>query len=148
MNTVNDPFKAMVHEGRQLYHVSAEDRARAAASFSRDECNAALLVPNLQKTVVATVQRRLRHLDKIVVRLVFTDHGQDFLRWDLDSRGKVIGCAPFQAFTWVGLVVLQFRRLKAGDIVFYERRSQGGNVSGGSIRYPLEAVTFLDGGQA
>lgn len=148
MSASNNPFKAMLHEGQQLYHVSAEDRTHAARLFNRDECNAALLLPDLQKTVVAAVKRRISYLEKIAAQLEFEDHGQDFLRWDLDSKGKVIGCAPFQAFVWVGLVVLQFKKLKAGDVVFYERRGQDGCVTGSNIRYPLESVTFLKRTQA
>lgn len=141
MNT--NPFKAAIYDGTQLYHQTAEDRICAAASFDRAQCEAALQLPNLQKTVATAVQRRLRYLEKIAVRLEFEDHGQDFLDWDLDANGKVIGCGPFQAFAWVGGKVLGFAKLKAGDTLIYERRDKGGKYSGGSIRYPLKSVTFL-----
>ena len=143
MSTYFNPFKAGVYNGVQMYHQSADDRTRAVASFDRAECDAALQLPNLQKTVVAAVQRRLRYFEKVAAQLEFEDHGQDFLRWDLDAKGKVIGCGPFQASVWVGLNVMCFQKLKAGDTVFYERRDTGGKYHGSSINYPLKKVTFL-----
>lgn len=64
MSTDINPFRAGVYNGVQMYHQTAEDRVRAVADFSRAECEAALQVPNLQKTVVTAVKRRLRLLDK------------------------------------------------------------------------------------
>lgn len=143
-----NPFKAGIYSGTQLYHLSVEERIRVVKDFDRTACNAALLLPNLQKTVATAVQRRLRYLDKVAAILEFEDHGQDFLRWELDAKGRVIGCGPFQAFAWVGCQVLVFEKLKAGDILFYERRSKSGECSGGSIRYPLAKVTFTKGAKA
>lgn len=144
MNGVTNPFGAMVHEGQQLYHVSAEDRSRAAGRFSRDECNAALLMSGLQKTVIAAVQRRLRYLDKVVVRIHFEDHGQDFLRWEIDAKGKVIGCEPFQASYWCGLEVWQPSLLRAGDLVhFLDRDGQSRR-----IKYRLERADHIKKGCA
>lgn len=148
MTTDTNPFKAMVYDGVQMYHQCADDRVRAVASFGRAECDAALQLSNLQKTVVVAVQRRLRYFEKVAAQLEFEDHGQDFLRWDLDAKGKVIGCEPFQAFVWVGLNVMCFQKLKAGDTVFYERRDTGGKYRGSSINYPLKKVTFLKQGPA
>lgn len=68
MSTYFNPFKAGVYNGVQMYHQSADDRVRAAASFDRAECEAALQLPNLQKTVVTAVQRRLRFLGKPAAR--------------------------------------------------------------------------------
>lgn len=144
MNTAANPFEAMVHEGQQLYHVSAEDRSRAASRFSRDQCNAALQLTGLQKTVIAAVQRRLRYLDKVVVRIYFEDHGQDFLRWEIDAKGKVIGCEPFQASHWCGLEVWQPSLLRAGDLVhFFDGDGQSRH-----IKYRLERVDHIKKGCA
>lgn len=144
MNGATNPFGAMVHEGQQLYHVSAEDRSRAASRFSRDQCNAALQLTGLQKTVIAAVQRRLRYLDKVVVRIHFEDHGQDFLRWEIDAKGTVIGCEPFQAAHWCGLEVRQPTQLRAGDFVhFFDGDGQSRH-----IKYRLERVDHIKEGCA
>lgn len=139
-----NPFKAGVHSGVQTYHCVAEDRIRVAAWFNRAECEAALMLPGLQKTVAAAVQRRLRHFDKVATVLHFTDHGQDFLRWELDAEGKVIGCEPFQGRVWKGKYVMGHDRLRAGDTVHY--RSMGESTSASNIRYPLERVERVKGG--
>ena len=144
MSIDTNPFKAAVYNGVQMYHQTAEDRVRAVTDFSRSDCEAALQVPHLQKTVVAAVQRRLRYFGKVAARLEFEDHGQDFLTWDLDAKGKVIGCEPFQASVWLGLNVMCFQKLKAGNTVFYEHRDTAGKCYGSSINYPLKKVTFIE----
>lgn len=141
---MGNPFKAAIYNGQQLYHLSAEDRARAVTWFDRAQCDAALKLQGLQKSVEAAVKRRLRHFDKVATVLHFTDHGQDFLRWELDVNGKVIGCEPFQGFFWKGKQVMFPDRLRAGDTVYY--RSKGESTSVDSIRYPLERVERLKGG--
>lgn len=143
-----NPFKAGRYSGTQLYPLSAEDRIHVVKDFDRAACNAALLVPGLQKTVAAAVKRRLRYLDKVAAILEFEDHGQDFLRWELDAKGNVIGCEPFQASQWVGGMVLGFRELKVGDAPVFARSDKDGRFSGGHMRYPLEKVTFTKGVQA
>lgn len=60
MNT--NPFKGPCYEGRQLYHMTAEDRIRMVKDFNAEQCEAALSVPNLQKTVGRAIQVRLRKL--------------------------------------------------------------------------------------
>lgn len=40
-----------------------------------------------------------------IKRIHFEDNGQDFLWWDIDAAGSVVGCGPFQAWCWVGLEV-------------------------------------------
>ena len=37
--------------------------------------------------------------------IYFEDQGQDFLEWDVDANGVVVGCRPFQADIWCGAVV-------------------------------------------
>lgn len=133
-----DPFKAELYFGIQTYYCSADDRIRAVSCFSRSQCEAALKLVGLQKTVLAAVQRRMRALNKVSVVLHFSNHGQDFLRWSLDASGTVIGCEPCQAWLWTGKVVMNHERLRAGDKVQY--RSTIDPTSAVSIRYPLERV--------
>lgn len=38
------------------------------------------------------------------VTVTFQDHGQDFLKWDIEN-GKVVSCRPFQARVWCGLEI-------------------------------------------
>ena len=138
-----NPFMAGVHGGIQTYHCVAEDRIRAVARFDRAQCEAALKLTGLQKTVEAAVRRRMRHLDKITMVLHFEDLGQDFLRWELNAKGKVIGCEPFQASTWCGLEVFQPGLLAVGDLVhFYDSRDK----SFRHIRYRVAKVERLMGG--
>ena len=142
----NNPFKAGVHNGVQTYHCVAEDRMRAATWFDRAQCEEALKLPGLQKTVAAFIQRRLRHFDRVVTVLHFEDHGQDFLRWKLDAKGKVIGCEPFQGFVWKGKFVMGHQGLQAGAMVHY--RTAGESTSASHIRYPLARVERVKGGPA
>ena len=46
--------------------------------------------------------------------IVFEDHGQDFLEWEIDDKGVVTGCRPFQGSIWGGKRVLNHRSVKAG----------------------------------
>jgi hypothetical protein len=62
-----DPFLAATYEGRQFYDVVADDRIRRVKHFDRAQCLAALALPDLQKTVVHAVQRRLRQLERGLV---------------------------------------------------------------------------------
>ncbi|GKT19760.1 hypothetical protein AVHY2522_23665 [Acidovorax sp. SUPP2522] len=110
----NNPFKAGAYDGVPTYHVTADDRLRLVGSFERAQCDAALLVPGLQKTVASAVHRRIRHLDRVATVVAFEDHGQDFLRWELDANGTVIGCEPFQASIWCGNVVIDHEKLVVG----------------------------------
>ena len=141
----NDPFKAGCYGGAQTFHVAAEDRIRAVEYFDRRQCAAALQVPGVQKTVAAAVQRRLRYLDRVRMRLHFDDQGQDFLYWELDGKGRVIGCGPFQADVWRGLHVLRHEALRPGEVVHYVR--PGESTSQNHIRYPLRRVERFKGGK-
>lgn len=48
--------------------------------------------------------------------IFFVDDGQDFLEWDVNEKGDVIDCRPFQADVWVGTVVHN-KDIKPGDIL-------------------------------
>ena len=138
----SNPFAAGIHAGVQTYHCVAEDRIRAASRFDKAQCEAALQLPHLQKTVAAAVQRRMRYLDRITTVLHFTDHGQDFLRWELDVKGHVIGCEPAQAWLWLGKRVLFHEALRPGGLVHFVSK---GDSDSRNIRYPLERVEHTQG---
>ena len=40
-----------------------------------------------------------------MITVVFKDDGQDFLEWDIDNKGEVVDCRPFQGEIWIGTVV-------------------------------------------
>lgn len=134
---MSNPFAAGIYAGRQTYHTTVEERIYAVFKFDRSQCEAALQLVGLQKTVAKAIHRRVRHLDKLAVRLHFEDHGQDFLWWDLDHAGKVID-ANLQVSIWKGCSVLAVDKLRKGSIVHYERDGVGK-----SIRYPLTKVERL-----
>lgn len=134
---MDDPFKAGVYSGIQTYYIDAEDRVRAVARFDRAQCEAARKLPGLQKTVAAAVRRRLRYLDRVKTRIHFEDHHQDFLRWEIDGKGKVIGCEPFQRAVWVGKEIIQPARLEVGSKVeIYDSFDK----SFMSIKYPIAKI--------
>ena len=137
MSTTN-PFAAGVHDGMQTYYCTSDDRVRAVSHFDRGQCAAALQLDGLQKTVERAVHARLRHLDQVRMTLHFEDQGQDFLRWELDDKGKVIGCQPFQSGVWRGLHVVNHKALRLGSFVRYVRK--GESTSEQRIRYPLIKV--------
>ena len=43
---------------------------------------------------------------KVLYTIHFEDHGQDFLEWDVDATGFVVGCRPMQAGVWCGRMVI------------------------------------------
>jgi hypothetical protein len=47
--------------------------------------------------------------------VVFEDDGQDFLEWDVDDDGEVVGCRPFQDWVWVGTYIFDHENVKPGD---------------------------------
>lgn len=70
--------------------------------------------------------------------IVFEDHGQDFLEWDIDSRGEVIACRPFQSGIWVGVIVTN-PDVEVGERVRY-RHQLVTNDERMSVRYPVEDI--------
>ena len=71
----------------------------------------------------------------IAKTITFADQGQDFLEWDLDSKGKVIACRPFQASIWIGHTVRNHERITVDSYAVI-------TVDGVplAIRYPLVQV--------
>jgi hypothetical protein len=54
--------------------------------------------------------------------------GQDFLEWDINDKGEVVGCRPFQAWLWVGVKV-QNKDIWPGERLEY--------ISRGGTRHQL-----------
>ncbi|WP_336834387.1 hypothetical protein [Sphingobacterium siyangense] len=52
-------------------------------------------------------------------KIHFEDNGQDFLWWEIDPDGVVVGCGPFQHNVWVGSTVINHLRLRAGGPVYF-----------------------------
>lgn len=67
--------------------------------------------------------------------ITFSDHGQDFLEWDLDATGRVVACRPFQGSTWCKATVTNHAYLRRGSVVVI--RINGRDTY---VRYPLIKV--------
>lgn len=59
---MNNPFRYRMYDGREVETTSADDRVEKVKGFSQDQCNAALSVSGLQKSVERAVRVRLRAL--------------------------------------------------------------------------------------
>jgi hypothetical protein len=70
--------------------------------------------------------------------ITFEDHGQDFLKWDIDEKGNVIDCRPFQAWIWCNKIVTNHTQLKVGG---YVKNKDIRTNEIGEIRYPIIAIT-------
>lgn len=62
MGEFNNPFLGPRYGDVQTQYCSADDRIRMVHDFDRVKCEAALKVPNLQKTVRRAVLARLKKL--------------------------------------------------------------------------------------
>ena len=40
-----------------------------------------------------------------MITVFFEDDGQDFLEWDINDKGEVVDCQPFQGDIWIGTKV-------------------------------------------
>jgi hypothetical protein len=67
-----NPFSARVLDGEtaETFWVDADSRIRLVKTFGFEQCEAALKVPDLQKTVRVAVERRLRMLRRHAHRVV------------------------------------------------------------------------------
>lgn len=66
----------------------------------------------------------------------FEDNGQDFTRWQIDDAGMVVDSQPFQAYIWVGSIVLNHATLKAGDQLHLQMKD--GHVM--TLRHLVDSV--------
>lgn len=60
----SNPFQAGHEDGTPMYYASVDDRIHAVKSFTREQCEAALQVQYLQKTVEKAVRARMRKLER------------------------------------------------------------------------------------
>lgn len=67
--------------------------------------------------------------------IVLEDHGQDFLEWDLDKKGEVVDCRPFQGWAWNGTIVHN-KTIIPGDIL--DITTKFGKRT--TLNYPVERV--------
>lgn len=51
-----------------------------------------------------------------MITVFFVDDGQDFLEWDINDKGEVVDCRPFQGFVWIGMTVHN-KDIKPGDLL-------------------------------
>lgn len=63
---------------------------------------------SLSRTILPSkLPSRAQRVQPVSSRSIeFEDHGQDFLRFDLNAANVVVGCTPFQASVWCEAVVL------------------------------------------
>lgn len=75
--------------------------------------------------------------------LIFADHGQDFLEWDIDDSGVITSCRPFQDWLWAGKKVIEpellLQNLLENEEAFVRVQCNGSVIS---IRYPV--ISALD----
>lgn len=60
-----NPFTGMIPGRPDVGYVDAESRIRMVQSFSIDQCNQALHVKGLQKTVALAILRRVRKIKQM-----------------------------------------------------------------------------------
>jgi hypothetical protein len=71
----------------------------------------------------------------------FVDYGQDFLQFDINSKGVVTDVRPSQAWAWKGIVIINHVHLQRGDHVQFSRVDGIAGEVIKTIIYPVEAVT-------
>jgi hypothetical protein len=105
---------------------------RAAGSRSVNPVARLLLAPQaLAAADYATIGK-----GTVYTTVEFEDHGQDFLRWDIEeATGLVFDSQPFQGGVWCGCLV-NMKALAVGERLFYVR--DNGRVM--SIKYPLVSI--------
>jgi len=75
-------------------------------------------------------------------KIMFEDHGQDFIYWQLDETGKVIDCQPFQQWLWEGAIVLNHQRLAVG---IHPVITKPGVIEGLlTMKYPIEKIVCVE----
>lgn len=72
-----------------------------------------------------------------VYTIHFEDHGQDFLEWDVDGAGLVVGSRPYQAGIWCGCKVIGTPH--PGKLVVIQRA----RAADASINYPVLKLTLV-----
>lgn len=74
---------------------------------------------------------------EVYLTIEFEDHGQDFLEFDVNEKGRVIGCRPAQAFHWCRHTVQNLKDLKAGEYVVLDDIDKAFSGTVFSVKYPI-----------
>jgi hypothetical protein len=75
-----------------------------------------------------------------ITTIHFVDQHQDFTSWDLDEKGVVIACRPFQGWVWCHRRVLNFDKLRVGEFaVISPLKGKRGKPA--TIIHPIERIT-------
>jgi hypothetical protein len=61
---MSNPFKAGTYNGHATYHQGVVDRIHCVRTFDHAQCQEALTLPGLQRTVEDAIHARLRVLDR------------------------------------------------------------------------------------
>ncbi len=69
--------------------------------------------------------------------ILFEDHGQDFLEWDINELGEVVDSRPYQGWIWSGCMVLNLKELLAGDRISVDIETPRGFRT---VNYPIKSV--------
>lgn len=64
MNGGKHPFYSSTYNGHDCIDMTVDDRIRRVKEFTAEQCHAALSVPDLQKSVITALNRRLMKLAK------------------------------------------------------------------------------------
>jgi hypothetical protein len=78
--------------------------------------------------------------------IVLEDHGQDFLEWDVDDKGVVVGCRPFQERIWKGTKIIN-KRPRSGSVLKISIRKDlrvKGSPVVTTLKYRVESVRRVD----
>lgn len=62
---MDNPFFIGTSHGHRFYDITADDRIMRVRSFDKAQCDAALRLDGLQRTVIKAIERRLRQLAKM-----------------------------------------------------------------------------------
>lgn len=145
---MNNPFKTGMYGGVDCFAVTVEDRVARVKKFDRAQCQAALALDDLQKSVERAIKSRLRMLDKDAstqspnpasgMTVELEDHGQDFLEFDIRGR-HIVDARPFQADVWSGAEVIN-ETLQVGDHIEFRSEYSSGVKT---LRYPIVAIRSL-----
>lgn len=79
------------------------------------------------------------------IEIRFHDYGQDFLKWEVTPKGKIVKSAPFQFRIWSKWEVINLNDLKVGGVVRirqYQGKEQQLTVL--TIKYPIAEIKEVE----
>jgi hypothetical protein len=103
--------------------VSADERLASLRTYGIDQLWSVLYAEQVQASVLKAARSRLNRLIKECrhLEITFEDHGQDFLVWTLDKKGKVIDSSA-QCSVWVCGYVTDYKSLTPGVHPLYQSK--------------------------